>query len=79
MNKVHKGLFFITSNEVIWPKKKLNFMYSLWKYSLGTTKFGHSFPDLYDHQNILFSHLNRPSPPGTFHVLIGKFAYSITH
>ena len=29
MNKVHKGLFLNTSNEVIWPKKKLNSMHGL--------------------------------------------------
>ena len=29
MNKWHKGLFFITSNEVIWPKKNSNFMQGL--------------------------------------------------
>ena len=29
MNKVHQGLFFTTSNEVIWPPKKSNFMHWL--------------------------------------------------
>ena len=43
MKKVQKGLLITTSNEVIWPKKNLTFMHSLWKYSLGTIKFGHSF------------------------------------
>ena len=42
MKKVQKGLLFTTSNEVIWPKKNLTFMHSLWKYSFGTTKFGYS-------------------------------------
>ena len=29
MNKWHKGLLFITSNEVIWPPKNSNFMQGL--------------------------------------------------
>jgi hypothetical protein len=29
MNKVHQGLFYTTSNEVIWPSKKSNFMHGL--------------------------------------------------
>ena len=29
MNQVHKGLFLNTSNEVIWPRKKLNSMHGL--------------------------------------------------
>ena len=29
MNKWHKGLFFITSNEVIWPPKNSNLMQRL--------------------------------------------------
>ena len=33
MNEVHKCLFFITSNEVIWHPKNLTFTDSLMKYS----------------------------------------------
>ena len=29
MNKVHKGLFFTNSNEVIWPPKNSTFMHGL--------------------------------------------------
>jgi hypothetical protein len=29
MNKWHKELFFITSNEVIWPRKNSKFMQGL--------------------------------------------------
>ena len=28
MNKVHKGLFFTNSNEVIWPPKNSTFMHA---------------------------------------------------
>jgi hypothetical protein len=29
MNKVHQGLFFTTSNEVIWSPKNSNFIHGL--------------------------------------------------